>query len=354
MFAIAGIVFLLVQAYLRPQELLVPLQPLPLTALFFALTLFGLALDLKLRRSQLAAAPQLVWALALAGWLCLQPEARRPLVSFALFFTIAHGVQSFRALATVAVALLGIALAVAVAAVAHGPMLSASAPADPEEVALLLAAAVPLAVALGARRRAAGRSFTLLLALGLAGVCVFVTQSRAGYLALAAVPAVYCAARFGVRSLIVAALVVAPLWLLGGSGVADPSAQRQRLHDLAAADGGWPGLLLGSAILYVSFKVVAVVLRSYAEAADAAVARGWALALLASLAALTVGSCFVSFGDHFVFWIHVGLVGALYQAARAHDPKLAVRFDGRDLFRLAAVDAVVAALLWACASFGHA
>jgi hypothetical protein len=351
MFAIVSIVLLLLQACLRPEELFLSLQPLPLAAIFVALALFGLAIDVRIRRSPLAAAPQLIPALALAGWLWFRPEARQPLLSFALLFTIAHGVQSFRALATVGATLLAIALALAVAAVAGGPMLFGSALADPDALALTLAAAVPLALALGARTRPAGRVLSWLLALGLAAVSVIVTRSRGGAFALAAVFAVYFTARFGVRRLIVAAVVAAPLWLVFGSGV---PAQRQRLHDLAAADGGWPRLLLGSAILYLSFKIVADLLRRYAEAADAAMARDWALALLASLAALTVGACFLSFGHHLVFWIHVGLVGGLYQASRAHDPKLEVRFDGYDLFRLAAIDAVVAALLWGCAALGRA
>ncbi|MGZ3442463.1 MAG: hypothetical protein ACXVDD_23240, partial [Polyangia bacterium] len=164
---------------------------------------------------------------------------------------------------------------------------------------------------------------------------------------LTAVAAVYFAARFGARRLVVALLLVAPLWLLFGGGARDlaaASAQRRWLHELAAADGGWPGLVLGSALVYLCFKIVTDLPRRYSEAADAAVARDWALALLASLAALTVGACFLSFGDHFIFWIYVGLVGGLYQATRAHDPKLEVRFDGRDLVRLAVIDVVLAVI----------
>ena len=68
MFAIPGIVLLLVQGYLRPQEFFVALQSVPFLYLFFALALFGLAVDLKLRHSQLVASPLLGWVLAFVLW----------------------------------------------------------------------------------------------------------------------------------------------------------------------------------------------------------------------------------------------------------------------------------------------
>ncbi|HEY2743299.1 MAG TPA: hypothetical protein VGL86_01695, partial [Polyangia bacterium] len=63
---------------MRPPAPLVTLEPLPIVPFVVALALFGLVVDLKLRKSQLAAAPQLVWAVALAGWLGVMLVVRRP------------------------------------------------------------------------------------------------------------------------------------------------------------------------------------------------------------------------------------------------------------------------------------
>jgi hypothetical protein len=49
-----------------------------------------------------------------------------------------------------------------------------------------------------------------------------------------------------------------------------------------------------------------------------------------------------------LFWIYVGLSGALYQAIRRHVPSFRVAFGGRDLARVVAVDA---ALLAATAAY---
>ena len=70
MFAIPGIVLLLVQGYLRPQEFFVQLQSVPFLYLFFALALFGLAVDLKLRHTQLIASPLLPgrWRSSAGRW----------------------------------------------------------------------------------------------------------------------------------------------------------------------------------------------------------------------------------------------------------------------------------------------
>src|SRR5262249_21316726 len=105
-------------------------------------------------------------------------------------------------------------------------------------------------------------------------------------------------------------------------------------------------LVAASAMLYVSFKIAVVLLRRYSDDADAAVARTWARALLAALAGLTARLVGVPPGRHAVFWIYTGLAGAIYQAARTHDAQLALGFDRHDLYRLAAIDGALAALLW--------
>ncbi len=339
MFAMVGIVLSLLQAYLRPPQPLPDLLPVPLAPLFVALGLFGLAVDLKLRKSQLVAAPQLGWALALVGWtivgITLAPPGRGHAAAtqlafgFALFFLIAQGVQRFRALATVAATLLLLAIGRAALSIVQ----RSSPLEDPDATALALAVAVPFAFAFWARRRTAGRLFLLLLTIGLVAGCVIMTRSRAGQVAFVTVLAVYLVQRYGGYALLAGVAVAAPLALRGGGPVGQA---------LASADGGLFGAVLWASMIYVSFKLIVTILRRYADDADATVARVWAWALLASLAGVSIGALFVSRFDGVTSWIYVGLTGALYQATRAHDPKLAIRFDRHDLVRLAALAAAVA------------
>jgi hypothetical protein len=323
MFAIAGIVLLLVHGSLRPDQHFLQLQSLPLLALLIALALFGLAIDLKLRRSQLAATPQLGFALALAAWILVGVPVREAALSFALFFTIAQGVQSFRALATVSATILALALVAALLGVAH----ARDALYDPDELAITVAVAVPLAFAFFEHKRTAGRVLLVLVALGAIGVCVILTQSRGGQIVLATVLAVHLVVRYRARGFVVAAMVAAALLKLGG-GAWGPLPARDPI-----------ALLLASALVYVSFKILVVVLREYADDSAAAVARTWARALVASLAGLSVALVFLPPAHDLALFLYTGLAGALYQATRAHDPKLAIRFDRRDLVRLAAIDA---------------
>jgi hypothetical protein len=101
---------------------------------------------------------------------------------------------------------------------------------------------------------------------------------------------------------------------------------------------------LAVAMIYVSFKIALVVLRRHADDADAAVARSWARALVASLAALSVTLLAAPAAGAPLFWVYVGLAGALYQATRAHDPTFAVRVGWRDLVRVAILDGGIWAL----------
>jgi choline-glycine betaine transporter len=104
-----------------------------------------------------------------------------------------------------------------------------------------------------------------------------------------------------------------------------------------------PTLFLSVALLYVSFKILVVILRRYSDAADASVTRPWARALLASLAGLSAGLLFFPAREHVAYFVVPGLAGALFQATRAHDDKLEIGLDRRDLLRILAV----AAALWA-------
>ena len=113
---------------------------------------------------------------------------------------------------------------------------------------------------------------------------------------------------------------------------------------LTLAELGLPGMLLFTSIVYVSAKIPVAVLRhvpadpALALGAGASVARPWAMALLAAFAGLSVGIFFLSFSYHYVFWIYVGLSGALYSATRTHDPTFRVRFELRDFVAVVLAD----------------
>ena len=449
MFAIPGIVLLLVQGYLRPQEFFVALQSVPFLYLFFALALFGLAVDLRLRHAQLVASPLLGWVLAFLLWALftlgirlpsgLQPAVTELAIPLTFFFLLSQGVQSFRALAAVGATLLVIGLCLSAVGVHQGTapygcfkldpeardvsgvwdgrsctndvecqagdsepdaeylcehvgLLGTSSVAggrvryrgalnDPNELALSLGVGLPFAFAFFERKRSGGRLLLLILSLALIGGCVFLTRSRGGQLVLVAVLGVYFVKRYGVRGLILGAIVAAPLLLLvgGGRSDADESSKEriQMMHDaidllrwypgrgvgygqileynpltahnsyaLAGAELGFPGLMLFTALLYLSFKILVTILRRYADDRDAAVARSWAMALLASMTGMSVGIFFLSFCYSVVFWIYLGLVGALYQAVRAHDPKLEVGLDRTDFVRIALIDVAVVVVIF--------
>jgi hypothetical protein len=308
MFAIAGIVLLLIQAAARPGELAVASLPVPLVGLSIALGLFGLAIDYKLRKSQLIVAPQLAWALALAAW-TLATTPRELALGFALFLLLAHGVQRFRMLGVVAATILGGVVCVAALALRRGLD-------DPRDALVALAVAAPLAVALFERKRSLTRGFLLLLTLALAGLCVDLTQSRAAQLVLAIVVVVHFATRYGTRGLVAGAVVVALVVQLGHGAFVRPT-----LHDPIA-------LVLAGALIFVSLRILAGVRRLYADDSAAAVARTWAQALQASLAGVAAAVLLFPAVDPALLWIYSGLAGALYQATRAHDPKLRVGILG--------------------------
>ena len=69
-------------------------------------------------------------------------------------------------------------------------------------------------------------------------------------------------------------------------------------------------------------------------------AQVWATALLACLAGFSISALFLSLTDHYVLWVLLGLVGALYSATTRHDPRLKVSFGLRDLAAVVAIDVV--------------
>jgi len=244
---------------------------------------------------------------------------------------------------------------------------------DPNELALAIGIVVPFSLAFLDRRRSVLRWIQAAVTFGMVGVCIYFTRSRGGQLLYLAVLAVYFVRRFGARiGLVAGTLLALPIILLGGrSGSAAAASTMERIHCwwvglhllaaspgfgvglgqftehnrqtahsslvLVAAEMGLVGTLLWSAIIYIAVKIPLTALRAELPR----VAHTWALALLASMAGLIVGSMFLSYAYKTVFWIFIGLTGVLYQAIRRHEPGFRVPFGVRDLGAVALVDAAL-------------
>jgi O-antigen ligase len=353
------------------------------------------------------------------------------LVPFAIYLVVAHGIQTFRMLQVVSGLLLAIAIALAIIGVHQGlaeygchritagagrvVFVSDGRPCtrevrgmcdgegaepgaeyacekiglagtqsiqgrvryrgtlqDPNELALVIGIALPLALAFYDRRRSVARLLLVALAFAAIGACVYFTQSRGGQLVFLSVLAVYFVRRFGfARGALVGVVLALPVLFLGGRGGAGSDAESSTLerlecwwvglqlsrtspifgvgmgrfiehHYLTAhnslilvlAELGLPGMLLWTSIVYVALKIAVRGMRPEM----APVARTWALALLASTTGLVVGTFFLSFAYKDIFWIYIGLTSVLFQAIRRHEPTFTVDFGIRDLGVVASVD----------------
>jgi hypothetical protein len=266
---------------------------------------------------------------------------------------------------------------------------------DPNELALAGGAGLPLAFALGRRRRSVRHGLLVALTLALVGVCAVLTASRGGQLVFLAVLAVFFVKRFGFGGLAVGGVLALPLLLLGGrSGEEATSSTVERIdcwaealsmwrshpltgvglgrfneyhymtaHNsylLTLAELGLPGMLLFTAVLYVSAKIPIEVLRRFPRPRrgepddEAQVARRWAMAYLAAFAGLVVGIFFLSFAYHYVLWIYFGLAGGLYSAVRTHAPWFRVRLRGLDAAAIVLIDGAIIALVYLYTHFALA
>jgi hypothetical protein len=261
---------------------------------------------------------------------------------------------------------------------------------DPNELALAVGAVLPLGFAFFDRRRLLRRGALVVATVALVGLCAIFTQSRGGQIVVLVALAAYFANRFGWRGLVVAGVAAAPVLLLGGRDTgeaADSTMERLECwsqglqmfsrspllgvglgqftehhyltaHNsvvLVAAEAGAPGLLLLTAVVYLSIKIPVAALRAGTLADGGAplapVAGRWSLALAAALAGTVGGMLFLSYAYKEALWIYLGLSGALYQAIRRHAPSFRVRVGWRDF---AAVVAIDAALLGAIAAYSRA
>jgi O-antigen ligase len=228
---------------------------------------------------------------------------------------------------------------------------------DPNEVAMLVASCIPIAIAFTELRPTFWRKVGLAVFSVLVVLTVQATQSRGGQLVLAAVVLTYTVKRYGLAR---AASVLAPLALVGlvllsggGGGREDAEesslkrlgcmlagtemlwrspltgvgwGQFQQYHDqtahnayiLAAAETGFLGLLLWTLVAYGALRGLYDL--GTARGAEPR-ARAWSIALATSLTGMFVGIFFLSFTYHLVLWVFFGLAVSLHACLGPRVPR---------------------------------
>jgi hypothetical protein len=247
---------------------------------------------------------------------------------------------------------------------------------DPNELAMALSIALPFAFALFQSRRTPPRFLLSVVALVLFGVCTILTKSRSGQLAFLAVLGTYLLRRLGWAGVAAAALLGAPVMLLGGradSGADQSTMERLECwsaaldmfranpifgvgktqfsehhhltaHNsfmLALGETGLPGLFLFSTVVYLAFKAVLTSARD--AVTNDAPARVWANALVASLCAGMTSAFFLSQTDRVMVWTILGLAGGLASSARARDPRWKLTYGWREALLVLGADSALIA-----------
>jgi O-antigen ligase len=285
LFAIPGIAALIVFILARPQEFIPLLQRVPFLHLFTAFAVLGFVIDVRLRRLEPVATPTLPWAGAFLIWavICTAVKAPDQLITrtiemailFALYGTIAHAVQRFRAFQVIAGVLVATSMFISAVCVHQGlspmqcvggaeseagiegapdgrPCAEAKECAsegefgldyrcehvglfgsfsvenrvryigdlhDPNEVALTITAlGLSLLIAFALRKHGPGWKLVAAAGVTLVAVTIQMTQSRGGLAAALIVPAVYLVRRHGFGALVPAILVAIPVLMLASRG----------------------------------------------------------------------------------------------------------------------------------------
>jgi O-antigen ligase len=251
---------------------------------------------------------------------------------------------------------------------------------DPNELALLLGALMPLAFAVAG---IAGRRTVTAAVTGVVGLslwCVVLTGSRGGQLVVLTVFGAYFVRRYGLRGVLMGAIFALPVMLFGGrAGEEADSSSLERIgllyegmdmiraypvlgvgvsqftdhafgamtahnsYVLAAAELGLPGCLLWSMLVYVSIKIAWQVAASPPESLDALDPRfrPLARALFVAFLGILVGIFFLSFCYKAVLFVYFGLSGALFVAVRQVCPDFDVRVSAREIAWVAGADAAL-------------
>jgi len=283
-FALPGIGLLIVFILARPQEFWPLLQKVPFLHLGAALAVLGYVIDIRLHRLVPIATNTLPWVIAFFAWCLVSITSNLPealprtaiemAILFALYGTIAHGIQRFRTMQFV-MGVLAVTCVFIGAVCFHQGLASKQCIAgqavvggvegtpdgractddlqclgpdaepgfeyrcervglfdtytidgrvryvgelhDPNEVALTIAAAgVAVLIAFALRKRHSGGQLVMVLGVVLMLATIWLTRSRGGLVASLLVPGVYIFRRFGLRAVFPLAMLGAALLVLGG------------------------------------------------------------------------------------------------------------------------------------------
>ncbi|HQF25867.1 MAG TPA: O-antigen ligase family protein, partial [Polyangiaceae bacterium] len=232
---------------------------------------------------------------------------------------------------------------------------------DPNEVSLVVAAALPIAFAFYQRRKTSGRLVLLIVSLLLVALTVLFSKSRGGQLVFLTVIGVYFIKKYGWKGAMLGALGALPILAFGGRGGEEASeSSLERLecwyagvsmfradpifgvglgqftqhhfltahnsYVLAAGELGLVGTVVWVSIIWLSVKIPWVAMVDLENVPGADVARIWSVALLASMAGMAIGVFFLSFNYHYILWLFVGLSGSFFMAVKGHLPEWRVPF----------------------------
>ncbi len=258
---------------------------------------------------------------------------------------------------------------------------------DPNELSVYIGAVIPFLVAFAAGANRPLRWLLVAPALALILYAVILAQSRGGQLVVGAVFAAFFVRRFGVKGVGIAALFALPVLLYGGrhdEGAGSSAEERIGLlydgisfviehplfgigidqfgerdvhtaHNaylLAGSELGLPGMFAWTSLCWASLKIPITLMRRPPEHL-APVYERMSLALLASFAGMAVGIFFLSFTFKQVFFIWLGMAGALYGAVRSEHPTFEVRTTWRDHVGVALADLAILVLLFVYTRHHH-
>lgn len=122
MWALAGIIGLMISIYMRPYEWNAQLSNLPFLQVCCALAVAGLCIDVGTRRTRLIGNPMTPWCIFFVVWCIITAAIADPglvaksspiVISLLLFFLISHGVQTVKAFTTLVLTIFALGLFVA-------------------------------------------------------------------------------------------------------------------------------------------------------------------------------------------------------------------------------------------------
>jgi O-antigen ligase len=244
---------------------------------------------------------------------------------------------------------------------------------DPNETSLAITAGgLSILVALFRRKHHPLLKSACLVGIFIILGTVWFSQSRGGQVGALLVFFIYMLRRYKLWAMIPAAVLAAPVMLLGGrsGSAADASTQLRyeawasgiemfrsnplfgvgqgqfvehhflTAHNsfvLTVAELGFIGFFLFTSMIYLTFKSLIGGLMRLKDIPGTEAADVWGMALLASFSGILFQSNTLSFAYHSVMWIFFGLVGAWTGAIRHHMPEFQMKLTWRDLGIIAAI-----------------